>query len=375
MISGKPLMAEELEAMRASLRKSEAEVQRLLDEAEGRGHLIDILHEVMGTLSTGELFHMLARRLARALNLSHSSIIFARPGDTVGTVASAHEDPQLENLQVELDRYPEVGAALVHQQPILIPDIWQSDSYKSLREQWQADGAVVSVRSVLALPFSLDKTRTGVFLLRRTSDKAPFNEADVAFAQTVIASAMSAMQRAHVVEMTRADNVRLEALAHTDALTHLPNRRALITKLVAEVERVRRYNAPLTVLMIDVDHFKLVNDTYGHLAGDCVLTELALLLQRTARSVDTVARYGGEEFVIGMPETGLAGAMAFADRLRARIESHSFDVGKGRSIHITVSIGVAEFPQSKVETAEDLLDAADRALYRAKEAGRNLVCA
>ncbi|HXG69319.1 MAG TPA: GAF domain-containing protein, partial [Gemmatimonadaceae bacterium] len=203
-----PMTAEELEAMRATLRKAEAEVQRLLDEAEGRGHLIDILHEVMGTLSTGELFHMLARRLARALNLSHSSIIFARPGDTHGTVASAHENPQLENLPVDLDRYPEVAAALEQQQPVLIPDIWKSDEYKVLREQWQQDGAVISVRSVLALPFSLDKNRMGVFLLRRTSDKAEFNQADVSFAQTVIASAMSAMQRAHVVEMTRADNVR-----------------------------------------------------------------------------------------------------------------------------------------------------------------------
>jgi len=366
---------DEVEALRAALRKAEAEVRRLLDEAAARGALVDILHEVMGSLSMGELFHMLARRLARALNLSHSSVIFAASGDRVGTVASAHEDPQLENLQVELDKYPEIEAALQSETPILIPDIWHNASYKNLREAWQRDGSVISVRSIIALPFRLDRDRTGVFLLRRTADKPPLNEGDAEFAETVIKSAMSAMQRAHIVELTRADNVRLEALARTDPLTQLLNRRALLAQLATEVERVRRYNAPLSVLMIDVDGFKSVNDTYGHLSGDQVLVEVALLLGRAARSVDTVARYGGDEFVIAVPETGEAGAIAFAERLRDKIQSHAFDIGKGQPLSLTVSIGVADFPEPKIETAEDLLECADRALYRAKAGGRNLVCA
>jgi two-component system cell cycle response regulator len=365
---------EEIQELRAALRKAESEIQRLLDEASARGALVDILHDVMGSLSMGELFHMLARRLARALNLSHSSVIFAKCGDTMGTVASAHEDPQLENLQVELDKYPEIEAALASEQPVLITDIWHSEAYKSLREAWEKDGSVISVRSIVALPFRLDLDRTGVFLLRRTADKPPLNEADVEFAETVVKSAMNAMRRAHMVEVTQADNLRLEALARTDPLTQLLNRRALLQQLAVEVERTRRYNAPLSVLMIDVDEFKEVNDTHGHLAGDQVLVEVALLLARTARSVDSVARYGGDEFVIAVPETGEAGAIAFAERLRDKIQSHAFDIGKGEPLHLTVSIGVADFPEAKVETAEDLLDCADQALYRAKAGGRNLVC-
>ena len=123
---------EEIEKLRSALHKSEAEVQHLLEEAAARGALVDILHDVMGSLSMGELFHMLARRLARALNLSHSSVIFAKCGDTHGTVASAHEDPQLENLQVELDKYPEIEAALASEKPVLIPDIWHSEAYNCL---------------------------------------------------------------------------------------------------------------------------------------------------------------------------------------------------------------------------------------------------
>ncbi len=369
------IQSEEVEKLRTALRKAEAEVQRLLDEAAARGALVDILHEVMGSLSMGELFHMLARRLARALNLSHSSVIFAQSGDRVGTVASAHEDPQLENLQVELDRYPEIEAALSSEKPILIPDIWQSGRYKVLREAWQRDGSVITVRSIIALPFRLDRDRTGVFLLRRTGDKPPLNESDAEFAETVIKSAMKAMQRAHLVEVTKADNARLEVLSRTDPLTQLLNRRALHLQLATEVERVRRYNAPLSVLMLDVDGFKGVNDTWGHLAGDQVLIELALLLSRAARSVDTVARYGGDEFVIAVPETGEAGAIAFAERLRDKIESHPFDIGKEAPLHLTVSIGVAGFTEPTVESAEDLLECADRALYRAKAGGRNLVSA
>jgi len=242
-----------------------------------------------------------------------------------------------------------------------------------LRGRWQREGTQVTVRSVLALPFTFDGTKTGVFLLRRTADKPAFHDGDVDFAEMVIRSAMTALQRAHSMELTRADNVRLEALAHVDPLTQLLNRRALIVKLVAELERVRRYNAPLSVLMLDVDHFKLVNDTHGHLAGDQVLEAMGTLLQRAARTVDTVARYGGEEFAIVLPETGEQGAIAFAERLRAKIESNDSSIGRGQELHITISVGVTTFPGASATSAEGLLDCADQALYRAKQDGRNLV--
>jgi two-component system cell cycle response regulator len=365
--------ADEIESLKKALRLAEAELQRLRDDAAAKEDLVEILHEVIGTLSSSELFHMLARRLAKALDLSHSSIVFAQRGDPAGTVVSAFEDPQLDNLEIELSKYPEIGAALEKQHPILIPDIWKCDQYNDLREQWMREGTKVFVRSVMALPFTLDGSRTGVFLLRRTVDKPSFNEGDAEFAETVIRSAMTAMHRAHTMDLTRADNARLEALAHTDPLTQLLNRRALIVRLVAELERVRRYNAPLTVLMIDVDHFKLVNDTHGHIAGDLILEELGLVLTRAARSVDTVARYGGEEFVVVLPETGEQGAMAFAERLRAKVEWNSFSIGKGQTIHLTISIGLMTFAGARAESAEELLDAADKALYRAKQGGRNLV--
>jgi two-component system cell cycle response regulator len=364
----------EVQALRSALRKAEAELQHVREEHESRKHLVDILHEVMGNLPMEEIFHLVARRLARALNLSHASVIIAKPGSTTGVVATAFEQPYLHDLEIELDKYPEVVSALHGKIPVLIPDLMYCPLYTSLREQWKKEGTQVKIRSVMALPFPLDDDNWGVFLLRRTVDTPKFEAADVEFASTVLRGGVAAIQRAHAIETTRADNHRLEALAQTDPLTQLVNRRALTVRLITEMERVRRYNAPLTMLLLDLDHFKIVNDTYGHLIGDDVLLGLATLLQRAVRTVDTVARYGGEEFVIVLPETSRQGAMAFAERIRDKISLHRFQVAGHREIHITASIGVATYPAPGMETPEDLFRAADAALYRAKGSGRNLVC-
>ncbi len=364
----------EVQALRSALRKSEAELQRFRDAEESRKHLVEVLNEVMGNLPTEEIFHLLARRLARALNLSHASVILANPGEKTGIVATAFEQPHLHDLVIQIDKYPEVVSALHGGIPVLIPDLQDSPIYAALRGQWAAEGKEVNVRSVMALPFPLVGDKMGVFLLRRTLDTPKFDAADVQFAETVVKSGVAAIQRAHAIETTRADNHRLEALSQTDPLTQLVNRRALTIRLVTEMERVRRYNAPLAMLLLDLDHFKLVNDTYGHLAGDDVLLGVATLLQRAVRSVDLVARYGGEEFVIVLPETGKQGAIAFAERVRDKVAAQRYAIRGGQEIHVTASIGVATYPSPMLDSVEDLFRAADSALYRAKGSGRNLVC-
>ncbi len=364
----------EVQALRSALWKAEAELQRFREAEESRTHLLEVLHEVMGNLPTDEIFHLLARRLARALSLSHASVIVADPGDTTGVVATAFEQPHLHDLVIELERYPEVVAALHGRIPVLVPDLNESPLYGPLRRRWLAEGKAVTIRSVIALPFAIAGSKMGVFLLRRTIETPIFDAADVEFAETVVRGGVAAIQRAHALETTRADNHRLEALAQTDPLTQLVNRRALTVRLGTEMERVRRYNAPLALLLLDLDHFKRVNDTYGHLAGDDVLFGVASLLQRAVRSVDLVARYGGEEFVIVLPETGKQGAIAFAERIRDKVATHRYVIAGGQEIHVTASIGVATYPSPQLESVEDLFRAADAALYRAKGRGRNLVC-
>ena len=365
-------------ATRAELRSTEAELQRAREEAETRRKLVDILHEVTGDLSADEVYHIVARRVARALDISHCSVILARPGDQTGIVTAAFENPALRNVEINLDRYPEVRAALDGGSPVLIENLGTSPLYDRVRDIWAKEGVLVTIRSVIALPFSLDRTQAGVFFLRRTGEEPPLTVEDVEFADTVIRAAVATIQRAQVIETTRADNARLEALAHTDPLTQVLNRRALTLRLTSELDRARRYSSVLALLMIDLDHFKRVNDSYGHITGDDALREVAALLQHTVRSVDVVARYGGEEFVIILPETAAPGAVAFAERIRERIEAQSFAVAGspgsgGAGLRLTASIGVASFPTAKVDSAEDLLVQADAALYRAKSEGRNLV--
>jgi two-component system cell cycle response regulator len=288
-------------------------------------------------------------------------------------VATAYETGLSSDFVLDLDRYPELRAALETGRPVFVEDVRTSPLYEDVRRIWAREGTRVNIRSVIALPFALDPDQAGVFFLRRSVGEPPLTPADVEFADAVIRAAVAAVQRARLIESTIADNQRLVMLAQTDPLTKVLNRRALTDRLGAEMERVRRYDSALSLLLIDLDHFKSINDTYGHLAGDDVLSEVAITLQRGVRAVDVVARYGGEEFVVVLPETGSPGAAAFAERLRETIESQTFLQQRGVPIRLTSSIGVATFPGFGVESVDDLFAAADQALYRAKAEGRNRV--
>ena len=158
--------------------------------------------------------------------------------------------------------------------------------------------------------------------------------------------------------------------AHIDPLTGLPNRRALMERLQQEWARMVRHGQPFSFIMADIDHFKKVNDTYGHLVGDQLLQEIAKVFTKQCRNVDTPARYGGEEFAIVVPQESAANARSLAERCRRNIEEISILV-KGESVHTTVSFGIAE--TTGLTAPETLIEHADEALYAAKVAGRNQV--
>ena len=364
---------ESLQSVRSSLIAANQALLDAREEAKHRRELVDILHEVAGELSPDEIFRILARRVARALEISRCSVILARPGDEVGVVATSYDNPGLRNFPIRLDRYPEIRAALEQGRPVLVERGTPTPLYDEVRAVWAAEGLDIPLSSAIAIPFTLDRTQVGVFFLRTYGDEPPLSTNDIEFADTVIRAAVAAIQRAQLLETTRADKARLEALATTDSVTQLLNRRALVDRLTHELERARRYGTPLALLMVDLDHFKEINDSHGHLVGDQALREVGRLLQGAVRAVDVVARYGGEEFVIVLPETAGEGAIAFAERLRERVESHDFANERLPSLRLTASVGVASFPSPGVESVEDFFSRADEALYRAKAAGRNRV--
>src|SRR4051812_12798711 len=170
------------------------------------------------------------------------------------------------------------------------------------------------------------------------------------------------------------DNVQLSIeMAITDALTGLYNRRYLESHLGALVEQASSRSKPLTVLVLDIDYFKSINDTHGHDAGDDVLREFAVRIRKSIRGIDLACRFGGEEFVVVMPETDLAVATMVAERLRRRIASEPFPIQQGaRTVEVTISVGIAAL-RARDTAAATLLKRADQALYRAKREGRNRV--
>lgn len=173
----------------------------------------------------------------------------------------------------------------------------------------------------------------------------------------------------------RKDNANLQTLVTTDPLTHVENRRSFQDILRHEFTVARRYNHPLSLLGLDVDHFKLVNDRHGHPSGDYVLKEFAVILKQTVRDSDVVARTGGEEFAILLPKAGPEQAMSMAQRMRRAVSERRFET-YGQTIHVTTSVGLASYPSDAEITDPDMLVfLADQALLSAKETGRDRVVA
>jgi len=164
----------------------------------------------------------------------------------------------------------------------------------------------------------------------------------------------------------------LKKMASTDALTGLYNRGFLNNSLENEYRRAIRYNSQLSLMILDIDHFKNVNDNYGHPVGDSVLLHIATELKRQARDIDIVARYGGEEFVLILPQTDSQSSLILAERLRASIEALNIPIDD-LILNVTISVGLVSIPTTKAESADHLLTIADRALYEAKRRGRNRV--
>jgi diguanylate cyclase (GGDEF)-like protein len=224
------------------------------------------------------------------------------------------------------------------------------------------DPASQPPRHYLAVPLAGRDNSFRLLLVGRASKTIEAQGLDIAAAMAKQVSV--ALDKARLIK-------DLENLATTDGLTRLYNRRTFLERAEAEFERSRRYRRPLSVLMLDVDHFKAVNDNHGHETGDRVLRILAQTSRESLRQLDVIGRYGGEEFVAFLPETSSATALDVAERLRQSVEGLVVP-SQHRDIRVTISIGVATVKDKTADLAA-LIDAADEALYEAKQQGRNKI--
>ena len=206
----------------------------------------------------------------------------------------------------------------------------------------------------------------------------PFAEAEIlarAQAMLRIKSLQDELRRAR--RELEEKQKQLEEQSITDSLTGLRNRRFFDERLAEEFRRAQRYADPVSLMMIDLDHFKAVNDQHGHLAGDSVLREAAALIRASIREPDICARFGGEEFAVILPKTHMSGALTVAERVWRELGQKKYRIGaegKHLDVQVTASIGIAFYPARDVTGPDVLLKLADEALYRAKDAGRNTIC-
>ncbi len=228
-----------------------------------------------------------------------------------------------------------------------------------------AMGPGATLKSHLTLPLAAEGEIMGCISLDSDQLNA-FDTQDLQFF-SVIGCQMAATLR-HFQKLNS-----IKDMAIYDTLTNLHNRRHFEERLGAETQKSFLSNSPLSLIMVDIDHFKKVNDTYGHDAGDEVICTIASLLKNSVRKDDTVARYGGEEFVLILPGAKLEVTSIISERIRRLVETTLFDIGQSQ-INMTISIGISNLPANRARSKEELIKMADVALYNAKNGGRNRVC-
>ena len=223
-----------------------------------------------------------------------------------------------------------------------------------------------AVGAVLAFPLSCRGRRVGALI---ALDKVP-SAREPRLSASMLRAVRILLEPASVALDNALLLKRAEALSVTDDLTHLYNSRYLNLVLRRETKRASRSGRPLSLLFIDLDGFKAVNDTHGHQFGSRALVEAAAVIRQSARETDVVSRFGGDEFALVLPDTGGEGAYAVGERIRERLAEHRFLVGDGLDIHLTASVGVATLPDVAA-SAEELVQAADKAMYQVKDSGKN----
>jgi two-component system cell cycle response regulator len=324
--------------------------------------LRDTIVDINSSLDYDEVLELILKHLAGVV--PHDAAHIALPnGDGKVHVRRAlgYKERGLEelilSLQVPIDYFPIWSRVYASHEPLAISDTRQDSIWGNLPElNW--------VRSSACAPI-LTKGEFMGFLSLDSATPGFFNNTQLERLGTFAAYAAVAIEKARLFEKT-------QNLAITDELTGLLNRRQLLTLAEVEYERVRRYHRPLSAVMIDIDHFKQINDTYGHPVGDATLIALAKCCRANLRATDILGRYGGEEFLILLPETQHDKALEAAERIRKQVEVMELAAAK-RPVKVTISAGVATLDLEAPVSLEELIKNADDALYGAKAAGRNRV--
>jgi diguanylate cyclase (GGDEF)-like protein len=322
--------------------------------------LYEIGQRVNSVIEMSELYNVLQEVLPKQLDLQRFAILLVDEKKEFLNITAAHgfDDPErLQNISFRIGEGISGEVAFTGEH-IYLPNVKDDTRFLHYR------GESVEEGSFLSVPLKHKNEVLGVMNCNRPSEN-DFSEEDIRMLTLVANQIALAVENAQLYTKTR-------ELAVRDELTGLYNRRHFQQVMQMEWKRTTRFRRPLCVLMIDIDHFKKFNDTYGHPHGDTVLKLIADILTKNLREVDTLARFGGEEFIVLLPDTDRDGALVVGEKLRHLIDVERFDEGKVEIMPLTISTGISVFPDDAKEM-DDLIDHADVALYDAKDGGRNSV--
>ena len=322
----------------------------LRGRVERRDALIDIVRGVNATLEPQKIAEVIVDRAATWVPAPCWAVVSADLSGELSVLADRGLTPDMGPAVYAIATW------VMHRNQEFVT----ADLTRDTRVSDPAVGAVV------AFPLSCRGRRVGalVALDRQPSTREPRMAVSMLRAVRILLEPASvALDNALLLK-------RAEALSVTDDLTHLYNSRYLNLVLRRETKRASRSGRPLSLLFIDLDGFKAVNDTHGHLFGSRALVEAAAVIRSSARETDVVSRFGGDEFALVLPDTGAEGAFAVGERIRERIAAHKFLAEDRLDLHLTASVGVATLPDVAA-SSEELVQAADKAMYQVKDSGKN----
>ncbi|MBI5191376.1 MAG: sensor domain-containing diguanylate cyclase [Nitrospirae bacterium] len=342
------------------------EVDRLAGDVRSKSDELSVVLEIGRVLTSSlELSKVLAKIMERIRGMVKAEtwsvlLMDERNSDLVLEVVKGG----LGDLRKKRIKLGEgiAGWAAEEMQARLVPDVTAEGHFRKNVDSVRG----TATRSVMAVPIMSKDRLLGVMeMINKDGGAAGFSQADLQLVSRLVDQTAIAIERGEMYK-------RMADLVITDDLTKLFNMRYLDRTLEVEIERAMRYNLSCSLIFMDIDFFKKVNDSYGHLVGSKLLVEVSQLLLRGLRRVDIVARYGGDEFVLVLPQTDVDAAKAIAERLRRSMEKHIFMKSENLSLKLTASFGIASYPDH-ADTKEDLMRLADEAMYQVKYHTRNAV--
>lgn len=358
------------------LKQQTDDSEALAEERRDMELVLGATREFSGSLRQTEVLSMLIQQVVSLVGAFRCSVAHVDEAGRLGSILISREMlDSSENfgsrtLRISLSNYPEIRRAVQKREAVLVNDVAQEAFLAPVADTLKQIG----IRSLLVVPVAVEDPVVGTLTLCLARRDGPFSEREVKLCELVAGLAGNALKNAYMHESLASKNVSLKKLAVSDPLTGLHNRRFFDMRLSEECRLAERHNLPLSMLLMDVDFFKRINDTYGHPAGDKVLVELGRVVPRNLRQSDCMARYGGEEFVILLPLTNLQGAIAKAEEIRLAIKEMAIELETGEVLRITASLGAAQLGAPHCSDQDALVAGADHGVYEAKERGRDQVC-